>query len=545
MAGLTTVTSGGIADGTITNADINSSASIDASKVSGLSTDSITEGNTTVECVDTGTNGHITFDTENTERMRILADGKVGINTTTPASPFNALGTGAVPIRFESTSSAECRIGFKGTTGENTYNVGVGSSGENLGFWTNNSQRVTVLDNGDVGIGETSPTATLHIAGGTAKPALYLYGSNKDIGYNSILQFGEWDGSTYTERMRIDSSGRLLIGTTASVTRDGAVPFLQVESSNSNAGAAFTRYSNDAVGPLLILSKARGSVGGNTIVQDDDVLGTILFHAADGNDQNSKAASISAAVDGTPGSNDMPARLVFSTAADGAQSPTERMRIDSGGKVGIGLADNTTYNLQVAGSSSGNQFAIGDSSPRLILDYKSPSSSTVCPQITSDGEGLYYYGKNSNANSAHKFHAGSSNTEEVRIDGDGLKFNGDTSSANALDDYEEGTWTPVWQQTVNSGTFTAVGTYVKIGRQVTLEMKQTGGTVSANLGAYIVSGAPFAPNVGSNGAAGTWTDESPQQGGQLLLWTSGKIYTATAISSEDRLLFSITYQSSD
>jgi len=256
MAGLTTVTSGGISDGTITNADINASAAIDSSKVSGLSTDKIEEGNTAVEVVDTGSNGHITFDTENTERMRILADGKVGINTTTPASPFNALGTGAVPIRFESTSSAECRIGFKGTTGENTYNVGVGSSGENLGFWTNNSQRVTVLDNGDVGIGETSPTANLHIAGGTAKPAIYLHGSNKDIGYNSILQFGEWDGSTYTERMRIDANGRLGIGTTnppydLSVHSAGTTE-LEIHTTQNN-GHSYIRMTGAGTTPAQII----------------------------------------------------------------------------------------------------------------------------------------------------------------------------------------------------------------------------------------------------------------------------------------------------
>jgi hypothetical protein len=48
------------------------------------------------------------------------------------------------------------------------------------------------------------------------------------------------------------------------------------------------------------------------------------------------SASITAAVDGTPGTNDMPGRLVFSTTADGAASPTERLRITSAGLVGIG-----------------------------------------------------------------------------------------------------------------------------------------------------------------------------------------------------------------
>ena len=38
-------------------------------------------------------------------------------------------------------------------------------------------------------------------------------------------------------------------------------------------------------------------------------------------------------IDGTPGENDTPGRIVFATTADGSQSPTERMRIDSTGLV--------------------------------------------------------------------------------------------------------------------------------------------------------------------------------------------------------------------
>jgi hypothetical protein len=62
-----------------------------------------------------------------------------------------------------------------------------------------------------------------------------------------------------------------------------------------------------------------------------------------GNDGSSfiQAARIEAFVDGTPGSNDMPGRLVFSTTADGASSPTERMRITNGGF--IKTSDTGTY----------------------------------------------------------------------------------------------------------------------------------------------------------------------------------------------------------
>jgi hypothetical protein len=69
---------------------------------------------------------------------------------------------------------------------------------------------------GNVGIGTTSPLGRLHITNPSGVPAIYFDGGNSDIGYASagVLQFGEYDGSTYTERMRIDSSGNLLVSTT-------------------------------------------------------------------------------------------------------------------------------------------------------------------------------------------------------------------------------------------------------------------------------------------------------------------------------------------
>jgi len=58
--------------------------------------------------------------------------------------------------------------------------------------------------------------------------------------------------------------------------------------------------------------------------------------SADGSDMASAAAEINCIVNGTPGSNDMPGALIFSTTSDGAASTTERMRIDADGNVGIG-----------------------------------------------------------------------------------------------------------------------------------------------------------------------------------------------------------------
>jgi hypothetical protein len=92
------------------------------------------------------------------------------------------------------------------------------------------------------------------------------------------------------------------------------------------------------------LSKSRNTTYNSyTIVQSGDVLGIIAFRGDDGTDYITSAATISAEVDGTPGANDMPGRLVFSTTADGASIPTERMRIGQNGQFTFQAPANPTF----------------------------------------------------------------------------------------------------------------------------------------------------------------------------------------------------------
>jgi hypothetical protein len=63
-------------------------------------------------------------------------------------------------------------------------------------------------------------------------------------------------------------------------------------------------------------------------------------------------------VDGTPGANDMPGRLVFSTTADGASSPTERMRITSGGDFLFGKTTNVASDNGAIIGSLGQSFSV-------------------------------------------------------------------------------------------------------------------------------------------------------------------------------------------
>jgi hypothetical protein len=144
-----------------------------------------------------------------------------------------------------------------------------------------------------------------------------------------------------SERARIDSSGRLLVGTS---TSSGQNSLLQVV---GNECAQFHKGANDTAPSTLNFSKSRNTAYGSfTIVQDGDRLGSITFRGDDGTDYLSRAAEIKAEVDGTPGAGDMPGRLVFSTTADGASSPTERMRITSNG---LAHLFKTASNRTVAG----------------------------------------------------------------------------------------------------------------------------------------------------------------------------------------------------
>ena len=198
----------------------------------------------------------------------------------------------------------------------------------------------------------------------------------------SYLSFKTTATSTATERVRIDSNGRLLVGTSTAKTRFSYTPELQVEGTGTDAGIALARYSNDGISPTLTFSKSRStSIGGNGLVSINDDLGAIYFTGADGNDQNSIAVAILAEVDGTPGNNDMPGRLRFLVTADGASSPTERMRLDNRGQLMLQSTTSTfdVATTQAAGTSYSTIFS------RHSSTSGSPGTGTVSFRVYSNG----------------------------------------------------------------------------------------------------------------------------------------------------------------
>lgn len=158
----------------------------------------------------------------------------------------------------------------------------------------------------------------------------------------------------------VDASGRVVIQkATAQTTTNTGTPVLQAHVVGGNQAGLYGWSSTSTVpAQLRLLRSASGTIGTLGAVSDGFDLGSVQFFGDDGSDFV-LGAQILAEVDGTPGTNDMPGRLVFSTTADGASTPTERMRIDSKGHTGIGSTALTTASFRLGVPIEGGATAYG------------------------------------------------------------------------------------------------------------------------------------------------------------------------------------------
>jgi len=141
-----------------------------------------------------------------------------------------------------------------------------------------------------------------------------------------------------TQRAVVDSSGRLLVGTSSSAGDH----LLQIKGNATGV---------TGVGSIFLqrgLSVATISSSGNVD------LAKIEF----GNQDGAVGAVIQANADATWSTNDYPSRLTFSTTADGASSPTERMRITSAGLIQFATTSLTGGVLNISGYTDGGYVGV-------------------------------------------------------------------------------------------------------------------------------------------------------------------------------------------
>ena len=292
--------------------------------------------------------------TNGSERMRIDTAGNVGVNTSNPQAELHLNdATGLSRIRL----SGGANLADNFELGQGTTSVTNG--GFEIRDVDESATRFVITSIGAVGIGVTSPAAgasntpALDVDGPilASRPlaahqtgkgvlqrsgnviALRAYGETAGTGQIAFNTGGGGDSSD-TERMRIDTAGRLLVGVSSTVSVAGSSSFIQHHGNKTTSNLALVGYNNNLGGPILSFGASRSTTVGTpgTAVSSGDFLGDIRFAGDDGTDINTVAAAIRGEVEGTPGSNNVPGRLVFTTAASGS-SATERMRINSVGNV--------------------------------------------------------------------------------------------------------------------------------------------------------------------------------------------------------------------
>ena len=279
-------------------------------------------------------------------------------------------------------------------------------------------------------------------------------------------------------------------------------------------------------------------------LSDDTVTGIIDFAAQQSGTGGQTVSKIESSL---RGGVENKSDLIFSTSNAG--SPTEKLRITSDGKVGVGtdtfIDGNTKFevrgktsntsagaqNIHKYGSASafhyGQYNSTGDASlnnqANAIIAFA--TNNTERARISSNGQlqispagavkmSFYHDSGGSlnhiTSNNGNEIKVSSGNgdsngiefwdytgtNKRCQIDGHGLKFNADTAQANALDDYEEGSFTP---GTPSYSSSSATGQYTKIGNTVHYQVQITGISGSAS---FIINNLPFTVDYGWGGTIG-------------------------------------------
>ena len=356
---------------------------------------------------------------DNTNIMRIRGDGNVGIGTTSPITPLDVFGKQRIYLNNTNVGNASSLQLTQDGTGDAAISFLIGATTEWLaGVDNSDSDKfkisnitggsdftatgMTIDSSGNVGIGTASPSAKLDISG--AAPVLELTdtGSTASYGWqptaNDLRLF---DFNASLERLRIDSSGNVGIGTTS-----------------PNATLAFGGSSDVAFNTSL------GSTG---------TYGQIKAF-------NTLAPS-------NPATNIRFIRDVASVGNDGAicfdTVNTERMRIDSSGKLLVGKTSSSITTAGTEITSSSLLQSVSDTSTNLATN--GGAALNLCNTSATNGNFSNIGGYNSNGlvvsqmnfinlNHASRTgaitlstHDGTSLNEAMRIDSSGRVGIGTTS----------------------------------------------------------------------------------------------------------------------
>ncbi len=346
--------------------------------------------------------GDIIFSTNNyTERMRITADGNVGIGTATPTTRLHVAAS-SDPLRLEglqSTSAATSVLTVDGngivyTTSASSLGGGnawllTGNSGTNpashflgttdnqpLVIRTNNAEVMRVTATGNVGIGTPSPQDLLHVHKAAVSGVA-----------ETIARFSISDASGYLQIANNVAANNTFMPRLYAYTIGYNGPALTIAARTNNDGVGQTEplIAVDAYGPSASLSirplfqvrnsgspqvtvTATGDIGIGTVTPDRDITlsrsGSAYFNIKDGSREILLGTDPNGGILSVMSNHD----LIFRTGNN-----VEKMRITASGNVGIGIS-NPPYKLYVRASHSANVDYIGG---MFEIEQTAPSGFTL------------------------------------------------------------------------------------------------------------------------------------------------------------------------
>jgi hypothetical protein len=327
-----------------------------------------------------GGSAALTFQTGGAERARITSAGLVGIGTSNPGSRLELGGDPSydatiafnrVPVQpandgvigelfFQNNADSVALIAVKRESAADDAYIQFATQQTTGGL----SEKLRITSAGRVGIGTTSPSQLLHLS--VSSGVNYIRTSNGTVDYyNGINSSNEiYIGSTTihpitfrigdSEKTRIDTSGRLLVGTS---TGD----------SNTRLHVSASENTSDPMATDASITIA------NTVNLSNNEAAALKFNLG-----NTNTASISAHYDGFSAGVNSSLRF-YTQFQSGFNSPAERMRISSGGDLFSLNADNGIVSRSTLSAGTANTIFAGQHSATSII------SGTNCFRVYTNG----------------------------------------------------------------------------------------------------------------------------------------------------------------
>jgi hypothetical protein len=383
-------------------------------------------------------NGFRVYTNGNNERMRVTSAGLVGIGTASPTAPLT-VSAGSVMSRFQTGSATDGRIEFA----YNTTDIGYlnmasatqlelyGRSGVALAFGAGGTERMRITSAGDVGIGISTPVAYAGYGNltinGTSGGTLTLRNSANtnssemavtasEVYLKSVASTPLWFGTNNAERMRIDSSGNVGIGTSspgAKLTVIGSASKLYVDLSGDNYYDAANHVFRNFAGTERMRIDSSGNVGIGT----SSPAARLDVQVTGGRFQVLSAVSTTGI------------RLLPVNAANSATVPIEisgtDIRFTNPLNTVVGIFD-ANGNLGIGTSSPTEKLVLNSAgSVQVATKYINGNTTGVTVGAASDGSAFVYQA------AALPFIVYTNATERARVDSSGNFMVGTTSSSGS------------------------------------------------------------------------------------------------------------------